>query len=554
MKKNLLLFLISFNFCNAHHYKLTARIERPGFFSEFHTVLGVLDAYENSDEISGIEVDLTYGTFFDPEYNPNYWENYFEPIRVEKKPRGQFEDQKKFTTYYKTSICSYMQYGISRERSYELIQRYIKPKPHIQEKVNSFCATHFKDNYIIGVHFRGTDKYTEAKPCSYKEVCDAIKPQLIKHPDAKIFIATDELGFLMYAQMRYPGKVVSIRMQRSTNKNALHHSRSDNKYLIGENSVLDCLLLSRCSVLFKMASNLSDASAKFNPNIPVINLNENYFLHKKRTKYNEIQCLNYALYLADLYEKNGEEFTIHFPTSGSRYPNRRDNWWEYHFEPFSVGNNPQKTALLVGLTGYYAGYALYEMPKQRAHYLLKKYIHLKKEILEKIDSFAKKEFDGYFVQGVFYQNRTGSIYQPSIPHEHFINYLKKNRSFLPEKNKIFVCTNDPIFLQKLQSTFDNVVAVNSLSNHAVPKKQLAAKASFFSRFRRKPAQRIINKAAKIPDYSQQEIEEINLINIALLAQTNEIIGTGSPTLEVVAQFNPNLTIRTFDSSVSTRTE
>jgi len=231
----------------AAHYKLTNRTTEPGFFSEFHTLLGALDFYETNPECTGLEVDFQFGAFFDHRHGRNYWEYYFEPINIEKKPQEADQDRVKFKNWMLQSYFPlYAQYVLSRERSAELIKRYIKPKPHIQQKVDQFYNQHFKNKYVIGIHYRGTDKYLEAPKCSYEAVCNAIDPELSLHQDAVIFIASDDQNFVDFARELFPEKVISIAMKRSTNNLPIHTPNSM-MYDVGESAVIDYLLLSRCS-------------------------------------------------------------------------------------------------------------------------------------------------------------------------------------------------------------------------------------------------------------------------------------------------------------------
>ena len=47
--------------------------------------------------------------------------------------------------------------------------------------------------------------------------------------------------------------------------------------------------------------------------------------------------------------------------------------------------------------------------------------------------------------------------------------------------------------------------------------------------------------------TQQQKEEEALINCSLLSKANEVVGTGAAMLEAVAQFNPDIPIKTFDT-------
>ena len=164
-----------------------------------------------------------------------------------------------------------------REREYELIQKYIHIRSHIAQQIDDFCKEYFGGNFVVGVHYRGTDKL-EADPVSYEAVVEQIQVAMATHTDkqVKIFVATDDSRFAAYVQEKFPHRVVMRNALRSDSATGVHMRDDLAPYTKGEDAVIDCLLLSRCSVLIKMASNLSDCSLQFNPHIPVNRLNKSY--------------------------------------------------------------------------------------------------------------------------------------------------------------------------------------------------------------------------------------------------------------------------------------
>ena len=84
-----------------------------------------------------------------------------------------FEDHRKAVGYY--------------------VDKYVKIKPQIQNKIDGFANKHFTDN-MIGVHIRGTDKKTEStigqRPfVTIRDYLNCIEKVLIERPDAGLFIA-----------------------------------------------------------------------------------------------------------------------------------------------------------------------------------------------------------------------------------------------------------------------------------------------------------------------------------------------------------------------------
>lgn len=276
-------------------YKLTHPLYNPGFFSVFHTVLGALDAHDRSS--NGLIVDFEdQGLYYDARYGPNWWEYYFEPINFSYNN----QPQEKLPTYKKINFALITEFEMSRARGYELIQKYIRLKPHIQDKLDTFVQQYFAGQRAIGIHYRGTDKKSEEPTVPYETVAHYLDLEISEHNNIKIFVATDDAHFLAFMRKRFPEKVIALDAIRSQDQNPVHFPHSENAYQKGEEALLDCLLLSRCAKLYKMASNLSNCSAKFNPSIPVVNLNQSYSELPMCSKYNVFKALNTALALLDI--------------------------------------------------------------------------------------------------------------------------------------------------------------------------------------------------------------------------------------------------------------
>lgn len=243
-----------------------------GMFSSFMSVLGMLDYYD-TDHLSGAKVDFgvdgSFGLYHDPSLGPNWWDYYFEPIDL-----GQHNGEPIYTLNgpQGSDFAMHIEFQVPRKRANWLISRYVHVKPHILEKVDNFVLKNFLKDATIGIHFRGTDK-EEAPRAAYEAFNEYIEVWRIifDQPNAKIFIATDDQGFLNYMNALYPNQVVSYECFRSSDGQPVHFVGRDN-YKKGEEALIDCLLLSRCNVLIKSSSNLSLCSAYFNPDMPMVHM------------------------------------------------------------------------------------------------------------------------------------------------------------------------------------------------------------------------------------------------------------------------------------------
>lgn len=236
----------------------------PGLFSQFNTVLGFLEFYEQGHD--SIHVDFgKKGIYYEKKWGENWWEYYFEPIAFGKcKKENAISDRQcaAFASRAGEMGC---------EEAHGLIQKYIRIKPPIQAKIDAFEKDHFAGHFVVGIHFRGTDKSTEARRVCYEEVYREIEKF---SAEAILFVATDEQPFLDEIKKRYPGRVCYADAIRSSNDVPVHSTRK-NGYLKGEQAVIDCLLLSRTDFLIRTNSNLSLCSTYFNPELPSILLNPN---------------------------------------------------------------------------------------------------------------------------------------------------------------------------------------------------------------------------------------------------------------------------------------
>ncbi len=273
ISRKILLICLCFSLYKADCAEFIIVKSRPdGMFSIFQDVLAVLQSYDNH-LIQGMAVDFDCeGAYFDPLHGKNWWEYYFEPIFL-----GTHDSANIITTYYHDSWK--IEYCNSRSYNYNLINKYIHVKSHINDKVASFVRDNFQDNFIIGVHYRGTDKMIEAPRVAYEEILTAINFQISKLQDKeyRIFLATDEVSFVDWLSFQFPGLVCYHDAARSTNHLSVHHNPQRNHYQCGEEALIDCILLSKTDLLIRTDSNLSLCASFFNPDIPIIKLNKSFW-------------------------------------------------------------------------------------------------------------------------------------------------------------------------------------------------------------------------------------------------------------------------------------
>ncbi len=214
---------------------------------------------------------------FHGETNP--WEYYFEPVSDLKYEPGDhirremYDPNRGGIPYAQTSpsgvryLFPYLEY---KYWANSIIKEYIKVKPRILKKVNSFIEENFLGKKIIGIHIRGTDKKSEVTPIPPSVIFNKAN-ELNKLNDYEFFVATDEEKILEAAKNELNGNVINYNCQRSTDGSPLHLPNSEqqknNVAQNGEDVLVEVLLLSNCDKFVHTCSNVSASVIFFNPYI-----------------------------------------------------------------------------------------------------------------------------------------------------------------------------------------------------------------------------------------------------------------------------------------------
>lgn len=244
----------------------------PGFFSIVNSIFGALNEYEKG-ELNGLHVNLTRGIYHDPNIGPNFWEYFFEPIAL-----GKSSIQRSLTTDELRDYGMWTFYNLDRNEGYRLIEEYMHLKPNIKDEICKLQTDLFGEDYVIGVHYRGTDKVIqEASRIEYYTVLEKIKEVISQIPpnfqnNYRVFVATDEQPFLEYLKASLACPVVYLEAVRVGSEPWGIHYRGnyESPYQKGREALFDAMLLAESHFLIRTVSNLSFFSERKNPNLPVI--------------------------------------------------------------------------------------------------------------------------------------------------------------------------------------------------------------------------------------------------------------------------------------------
>lgn len=271
--------------------------KQQGLFSEFFAVLGAL-RYAEQHHAAGVRVEFTSRLYRDPARDANWWGYFFEPLMWLGEPApgvretrcngwhrfGPHAWNESWTALSIPGNTALRPYPIDAEAEVRevtrLTARHIRVRPEWTDRADAFLSEHAQpSDFLIGVHYRGTDKVNvfPYRSPDYRVYAEQIDRVLARHrPQSwRLFVATDETEFADWAAARYGDRVISLAdaprlsaRDPGGRKNGTHKDLSLSGAVKGGTAVLDCLLLSRCHHLVKNRSSLSDISLAFNAALP----------------------------------------------------------------------------------------------------------------------------------------------------------------------------------------------------------------------------------------------------------------------------------------------
>ena len=254
-----------------------------GFFSNFILILNHLHFCDQTHKTPLVYWNIN-SFYYDANgwhgVRDNVWEYYFYQVsnssyELGYKMHTQYESPDKFNFLPGPFNHPHISQE-KREMGRKLIDKYIRIKPHIHEKIESFIEENFIGYQTIGIHYRGTDKFTtgESRIIGMQEILDIAYAKAQEFSNSQFFIATDQEEFIMFAQNYFKGKnrLIFYNTFRSPNEKSIHHPHSHSARpsmaQIGEDTLIDMVLLAHCNFLIRTPSNLSVVSLIWNPQLP----------------------------------------------------------------------------------------------------------------------------------------------------------------------------------------------------------------------------------------------------------------------------------------------
>jgi hypothetical protein len=177
-----------------------------------------------------------------------------------------------------------------RREAKVVIDRFIRPRTYLLQKVDDFFARHMAGHQLIGVHARGTDATSRQELRTFRQGSLVLSHYLVEierlldlRPEAKIFVATDDQSSLDFLMKAFGHRVLAYDSVRHHRGAAAAQGPTgwimpayiardrDVAAKNGEDAVIEYLLLSRCHHLVHNGSSLARTVLLNAPRLPHTN-------------------------------------------------------------------------------------------------------------------------------------------------------------------------------------------------------------------------------------------------------------------------------------------
>jgi hypothetical protein len=154
-----------------------------------------------------------------------------------------------------------------------VFRRHLTIKREWHDEVDAFVAANFRGR-VLGVHFRGTDKFLESGALSPEAFMQEVDRQLAEDPGIEsVFVGTDEPAFLESFTKRFGHLQLSnYHLGPPLSSERPRHLSNFPGPLLAREALVTLLLFARCDVCVRTCSHLSGWSRVFNPDLKTVTL------------------------------------------------------------------------------------------------------------------------------------------------------------------------------------------------------------------------------------------------------------------------------------------
>jgi hypothetical protein len=146
-------------------------------------------------------------------------------------------------------------------------------RQELTQEADSFCRRNDIGEETIGIHYRGTDKRSEATRIPWQQMAATIAGAM-RPSTRNIFVASDEPAFIHFVKQEFSSVEVLDLGCREIYSDTPPHLTPGDPQLKAKEAIHTMLVLARCGLLIRTRSQLSAWSKIYNPALPTISLGE----------------------------------------------------------------------------------------------------------------------------------------------------------------------------------------------------------------------------------------------------------------------------------------
>ena len=248
--------------------------DQRGLFSYVTCLLALLNRYEV--EKIPIYADWTGAdNYADPDHHPNVFNSYFEQPFVDRLNSSHQIIQTSEGSELLNEFFNHKVYSFApevRKKAARLVTKYLRVLPRITKLVDSFCDP-LKNESILGVHIRSTDQFNgghfHGQSLCLHRYLELIDQAVFQNQHAKIFAASDSQAVIELLRDNFRN-LITYDCTRSLDNRALHLTEEFLGYQIGEDVLVESLILSRCQFFIASPSNVSTMVTFWNLDLPFV--------------------------------------------------------------------------------------------------------------------------------------------------------------------------------------------------------------------------------------------------------------------------------------------
>ena len=263
-------------------YTLVVRPSDSGFFSNVNRVVNRLHHTLGHGGCRAVRVDwrvenprqeFSFGTAADG----NVWDHFFEPLHFPDAPATEVVTDD-YADWAMTSNHAYRMYksGSRWRRAYNhVFRQHVRIRPAIAERASAAGGALMRGRFCVGVHIRHPAHQHECPGPNPPVDAFVRRTRRLMHgrADSAVFLATDiDEAVHAFAEAFGDRLIVQGDIERVGlgSSGHIHHQQADPRLALGEQVLIDALLLSRCDVLLHLTSNIATAAGYMNPRLRMV--------------------------------------------------------------------------------------------------------------------------------------------------------------------------------------------------------------------------------------------------------------------------------------------